>query len=74
MRGRAQLRCATHDGGDEIVLSGIAGSAAQARAAGSLGDRPLIVLTAGRPFAVGDPDIDNELEAFSRRLSSQTAT
>lgn len=39
-------------------------SAEQARAAGNLGDRPLIVLTAGRPFTVGDPDADKELETF----------
>ena len=39
-------------------------SAAQAHAAGSLGDRPLIVLTAGRGFTVGDPEADRELKAF----------
>ena len=39
-------------------------SAVQAHAAGSLGDRPLIVLTAGKPFAVGDPKDDKELAAF----------
>jgi pimeloyl-ACP methyl ester carboxylesterase len=39
-------------------------SAAQAHAAGNLGDRPLIVLTAGRPFTVGEPHADRELEAF----------
>jgi pimeloyl-ACP methyl ester carboxylesterase len=36
----------------------------QARAAGNLGDRPLIVLTAGQPFRVGDPEADKELAAF----------
>lgn len=36
----------------------------QARAAGNLGDRPLIVLTAGRPFTVGDPEADKQLETF----------
>jgi pimeloyl-ACP methyl ester carboxylesterase len=37
---------------------------AQMRAAGNLGDRPLIVLTAGQPFRVGDPEADKELVAF----------
>lgn len=36
----------------------------QMRAAGNLGDRPLIVLTAGQPFRVGDPEADKELVAF----------
>jgi len=39
-------------------------SAAEARAAGNLGDRPLIVLTAGKALAVGDPQADRELAAF----------
>lgn len=39
-------------------------SAAEARAAGNLGDRPLIVLTAGKPFSTGDPEADKELAAF----------
>lgn len=39
-------------------------SAAQARSAGNLGDRPLIVLTAGQTFSVGDPEEDKELAAF----------
>jgi pimeloyl-ACP methyl ester carboxylesterase len=39
-------------------------SPAQARAAGNLGDRPLIVLTAGQPLTVGDPEADKELRAF----------
>lgn len=39
-------------------------SAAQARTAGNLGDRPLIVLTAGKALAIGDPQADRELEAF----------
>ena len=39
-------------------------SAAQAHAAGNLGNRPLIVLTAGQPFRVGDPEIDKELADF----------
>jgi hypothetical protein len=37
---------------------------AQMRAAGNMGDRPLIVLTAGQPFKVGDPEADKELVAF----------
>jgi pimeloyl-ACP methyl ester carboxylesterase len=37
---------------------------AQMRVAGNLGDRPLIVLTAGQPFRVGDPEADKELVAF----------
>src|SRR4029077_17253897 len=37
---------------------------AQMRAAGNLGDRPLIVLTAGQPFRVGEPEADKELVAF----------
>jgi hypothetical protein len=36
----------------------------QARAAGNLGDRPLIVLTAGLPIQFGDPEADKELVAF----------
>ena len=36
----------------------------QMRTAGNLGDRPLIVLTAGQPFRVGDPEADKELAAF----------
>ena len=39
-------------------------SATQAHAAGNLGDRPLIVLTAGQPLRVGDPEIDKELAGF----------
>ena len=39
-------------------------SAAQAHAVGNLGDRPLIVLTAGRAFTVGEPAEDKELAAF----------
>ena len=39
-------------------------SAAEARAAGNLGNRPLIVLTAGKPFITGDPEADKELAAF----------
>jgi pimeloyl-ACP methyl ester carboxylesterase len=37
---------------------------AQMRAAGNLGDRPLIVLTAGQPLRVGDPEADKGLVAF----------
>ena len=39
-------------------------SPVQARAAGNLGDRPLIVLTAGQPLRVGDPKADKELADF----------
>jgi pimeloyl-ACP methyl ester carboxylesterase len=39
-------------------------SPVQARAAGDLGDRPLIVLTAGEPLRVGDPEVDKELLTF----------
>ena len=39
-------------------------SAAEARAAGNLGDVPLIVLTAGKPFTIGDPEADRESLAF----------
>lgn len=52
-------------------------SPAQARAAGNLGDRPLIVLTAGQPFRVGDPEVDKELADFQdiwvRQLQPQLA-
>jgi pimeloyl-ACP methyl ester carboxylesterase len=37
---------------------------AQVRAAGNFGDRPLIVLTAGKPITFGDPEVDKELIAF----------
>jgi pimeloyl-ACP methyl ester carboxylesterase len=37
---------------------------AQMRAAGNLGNIPLIVLTAGQPMRVGDPEADKELVAF----------
>ncbi len=39
-------------------------SAAQARAAGKIGDLPLMVLTAGKPLAIGDPEVDKELAVF----------
>jgi len=39
-------------------------SAAEARAAGSLGDVPLVVLTAGKAVIIGDPDADRENLAF----------
>ena len=38
-------------------------SAAEARAAGNLGDLPLIVLAAGTPMTVGDPAADREIVA-----------
>jgi pimeloyl-ACP methyl ester carboxylesterase len=38
-------------------------SAAEAGAAGSLGDIPLVVLTAGTPMTVGDPAADREIVA-----------
>jgi len=39
-------------------------SAEEARAAGSLGNVPLLVLTAGRPLTMGSPAEDRELEQF----------
>jgi pimeloyl-ACP methyl ester carboxylesterase len=39
-------------------------SAAEVRQAGSLGDVPLVVLTAGKPITVGNPNDDRELQAF----------
>jgi pimeloyl-ACP methyl ester carboxylesterase len=46
-------------------------------AVGNLGDRPLIVLTAGRAFTVGEPAEDKELAAFHeacvRQLQAQLA-
>jgi hypothetical protein len=49
----------------------------QAHAEGNLGDRPLIVLTAGRAFSVGEPAEDKELAAFHmlwvRQLQAQLA-
>jgi hypothetical protein len=39
-------------------------SAAETRAEGNFGNRPLIVLTAGRAFAVGAPQAGEELKAF----------
>ena len=52
-------------------------SAAQAHAAGYLGDRLLIVLTAGRAYTVGEPAEDKELAAFHeicvRQLQAQLA-
>lgn len=39
-------------------------SADQARAAGSLGNVPLIVLTAGKPLTIGDPAEDRKIQEF----------
>lgn len=39
-------------------------SANEARAAGNLGDVPVIVLTAGKPLTGGDPRVDTEIAAF----------
>jgi pimeloyl-ACP methyl ester carboxylesterase len=39
-------------------------SAAEAREAGNLGDVLLTVLTAGKPLTVGDPQADQEIQAF----------
>lgn len=71
-RVRSRTRAAILEGLTVQTKSFVAGtgcdpweqSAVQAHAAGSLGDRPLIVLTAGKPFAVGDPKDDKELAAF----------
>ena len=41
-------------------------SYAQARAAAGLGDRPLIVLTAGRPPSFGDPEMDRQAAAYQQ--------
>jgi hypothetical protein len=48
------------------VCDAWAKSAAEAHIAGNFGSRPLIVLTAGRAFAVRDPQADEELKAFMR--------
>lgn len=47
---------------------------AQMRAAGNLGDRPLMVLTAGQPLRVGDPEADKELVAFHEMWVHQFQT
>ena len=39
-------------------------SADEARAAGSLGNVPLLVLTAGKPLTMGDPAEDREIQEF----------
>ena len=39
-------------------------SAAEAREAGSLGDVRLVVLTAGKPMTVGNPEDDRDIQAF----------
>jgi len=39
-------------------------SADEARAAGSLGNVPLIVLTAGKPLTIGDPAEDQKIQEF----------
>lgn len=39
-------------------------SAAEARSAGSLGNIPLVVLTAGKPMSIGDPVADEENRMF----------
>src|SRR5258708_37274969 len=44
----------------------MADSYAQGRAAGGLGDRPLIVLTAGKPMVLGDPEMDREAAAYQQ--------
>jgi len=41
-------------------------SYAQGRAAGGLGDCPLIVLTAGKPMVFGDPEMDREAAAYQQ--------
>jgi pimeloyl-ACP methyl ester carboxylesterase len=39
-------------------------SYAQAHAAAGLGDRPMIVLAAGKPYSFGDPELDKEANAY----------
>ena len=41
-------------------------SYAQGRVAGGLGDRPVIVLTAGKPMVFGDPEMDRESAAYQQ--------
>src|SRR5258706_7955384 len=41
-------------------------SYAQGRVAGGLGDRPVIVLTAGKPMVFGDPGMDREAAAYQQ--------
>jgi pimeloyl-ACP methyl ester carboxylesterase len=41
-------------------------SYAQGRAAGGLGDRPLVVLTAGKPMVLGDPEMDRDAAAYQQ--------
>jgi pimeloyl-ACP methyl ester carboxylesterase len=41
-------------------------SYAQGRAAGGLGDRPLIVLTAGKPMVLGNPEMDREAAVYQQ--------
>ncbi len=38
----------------------------QARAAAGMGDRPLIVLTAGKPPSFGDPEMDRQASAYHK--------
>ncbi len=50
-------------------MSSFETSAGQVRQAGNLGDRPLIVLTAGKPNAIGaglPPDVQKELAEFQK--------
>jgi pimeloyl-ACP methyl ester carboxylesterase len=65
-------QAATYQGLEMQTKSFLAGAvcdyeekvSAQMKAAGNLGNIPLIVLTAGLPLRVGDPEADKELVAF----------
>ena len=65
-------QAATYQGLEMQTKSFLAGAvcdyeekvSSQMRLAGNLGNIPLIVLTAGLPFSVGDPEADKELAAF----------
>jgi len=41
-------------------------SYAQGRASGGMGDRPLVVLTAGKPMLLGDPEMDREAATYQQ--------
>jgi pimeloyl-ACP methyl ester carboxylesterase len=70
--GFTQEQAATYQGLEMQTKSFLAGAvcnyeekvSAQMRAAGNLGNIPLVVLTAGLPLSVGDPEADKELVAF----------
>src|ERR1700674_1067641 len=66
-RGRLRTQvCASTQNGAYVPPGGSGGPEVDnaARAAGNLGDRPVIVLTAGKYFISGDPDEDRKAAAF----------